>query len=157
MSNLLLFIAIVSILAVFAFAGIAVVNYIGKNKERGKKSLKKSGISLVVMIVSFIAFGITSDQAEPKKVVVSGPAKVVVDKVEKEPKLSDEQKVELEKKEADEKAAAELKAKEEEATKAKAEADRKAKEEADAKKIKPGTYKVGSEIPVGEYLVHLMA
>lgn len=139
LSNLLLFIAIVSFLAVFAFAGIAIVNYIGKNKEKGKKSLKKSGISLVVVIVSFIAFGVMSDKEEPKKVEVSGQVKEVV---KKDPELTEEEKADLAKKEAEEKAIAETKKKAvaeaaalAEANRKKAEAEKKAKDEADAKAL----------------------
>ncbi|MEK5070778.1 hypothetical protein [Sporosarcina sp. FSL K6-1508] len=99
MDNLFLFIAVVSIPTAFVFAGIAVVNYIRKNKEKGKKSLKISGISLVVTIVAFIAFGVISDNKEPEKVEVSGPAKEVVDKVEKEPELTVEENATEEKEE----------------------------------------------------------
>jgi len=102
LSSLFLIIAIVSILAVFVFAGIAVVNFTGKNKEKGSKSLKKSVLSLVVVVVSFIAFGVTSDQEEPKKVEVSGPAKEVV---KKEPELTEDEKATVEPKKKEEKKA----------------------------------------------------
>lgn len=91
MDNLFLFIAVVSIPTAFVFVGLAIVHFIRKNKEKGKKSLKLSVITLIVTVVSFIAFGVTSDQAKPKKVEVSGPTKEVVDKVEKEPELTEEE------------------------------------------------------------------
>lgn len=130
MDNLFLALASISFIALIVFAILSLVQMIKKNSPKAKRFLKFSGVTLCVMIVSFIGFAITMDPAEevqPEKVETSAP------KVTKQPtpKLTEAEKAEKEKKEAEEKAAAELKAKQE--AEAKAAAEQKAKAEAEAK------------------------
>lgn len=121
MNNLFALFVFISLIAVIVFAILTIVNFT-KDKNKGKKTLKRFGISFGVLIVSFILFGATMDESEvstekDKKIETSSQVK----------EETTEEKQAREAKETEEKAAAEQKAKE------KAEADAKAKEEKTAK------------------------
>ncbi|MBE1553647.1 Ltp family lipoprotein [Sporosarcina limicola] len=132
MDNLFLIIFAISMFSLAFFAIRTIISAITNDNTKRKIHLKRTGISLAVMFVSVVGFGITTpstEKEEPKKIEVAA-----VDKPEEvKPELTEEDKAEIAKKEAEEKEAAELKAKQDAEAKAKAEAKQKAKEEAKAK------------------------
>ena len=104
MSDLFLIIFMLSLVAVAVFVLMAIVQFVKKDSAKGKKQLKFTGISVVVMIAAFIGFGVTTDSTETTE------GKEVTEKVEE----TTEEKAAREAKEAEEKALAEQKTKEEE-------------------------------------------
>lgn len=135
MDNLFLIVLTLSFFAVIVFVIMSILRFAKKDTVKGKKQIKFAGISLVVMIVSFIAFGMTTEPVETanKK---EEQEKVETAKETKKEEETPEEKAARESKEAEEKALAEQKAKEEAEAKAKAdeEARLKAEQEAAAKK-----------------------
>lgn len=126
MDSLFLVISIVSLFAIFIFGIISLVSFIKKNGTKGKKMLVFSGISVLVMIISFFAFGLTTDTTTTAETESAKEVEPVKEETA-------EEKATREAKEAEEKAAAEEKAKQEAEAKAKAEAEQLAKEEAEEK------------------------
>jgi len=117
-----------------------------EKKMKIKKPFYKKWWVWLIAVIIIVNISTGDDEKEDtkvddEKIKTSAPATDEVTKKE-EPKLTEEEKV-----------AAEQKAKEQ--AEAKALEDAAAKKKADLEKstIKAGTYKVGSEIPAGEYLV----
>lgn len=111
MNNLFALLVFISLIAVIVFAILTIVNFT-KDKNKGKKTLKRFGISFGVMIVSFILFGATMDESEVS--------------TEKDKKI--ETSAQVKEETTEEKQAREAKETEEKAAKEKAEAEAKAKE-----------------------------
>lgn len=84
MDNLFLLIWLLSIIAIVIFGILAIVKFIKKEKEQLKKQLICAGISVVIMIASFIAFGFTIDESSDKNEKVVTKEKVENDKSQKE-------------------------------------------------------------------------
>lgn len=111
MDNLFLIIFILSILGVIIFGLLSFVQFSKKDKSKGKKQIKLAGISLAVLVVSFICFGMTTDQIETEtteenneqvKEQVEVPVKEPEEtKVEKEAKEEVEQKANEQKEKAE--------------------------------------------------------
>lgn len=130
MDNLGLFITLVGLLGVVAFALMALLSVANKT-GKGKTNLKRAGLSFAAMVVGFIMFGVFSPDTEVASTESSQPK----EEAKKEEKKKEETPEEKAEREAKEKAEAEQKAKEEAERKAKekAEAEQKAKEEAERK------------------------
>lgn len=133
-------------MAIFIFVILAMVQFIKKDKVKSKKQIKLTGISFAVMIVSFIAFGVTSDsKAEPTEVVAESPKEEV-----KKPEETEAEKTTREQKEVEDKVKADQQAKEVAEAKAKAEdeakaaAEQKAKEESIPREYKSALKKAES-------------
>ena len=131
MEDLFMLIVLLSFFATLFFVILSIIQFAKKNSSKGKKQIKYSAISFVVMIVSFIGFGITTDSTETSEV-----KKEDVETVAETKEETPEEKAAREAKEAEEKALAEQKAKEEAEAKAKAEEEArlKAEQELAAKK-----------------------
>lgn len=126
-STLFIVISLLSFVATIIFFILAAVGFVKKDKVKSKKQIKFTGISLVVMLVTFIGFAVTTDTVETTE---------EVDKKQEVPAVASEKETEEEKaireaKEAEAKALAEQKAQEEAEAKVKAEAEAKAKLEAE--------------------------
>ncbi|EKQ53278.1 MULTISPECIES: hypothetical protein [unclassified Clostridium] len=108
-------------------------------EKRNRKSvLKYYGIGLIVAFILVGIFAPKTSNTTDKSTTAQADNTV---KEQPKEKTEEEKNAEAAKQKADEEA------------KAKADAEAKAAAEKDAKKIKSGTYKVGSDIPAGEYLV----
>ncbi|MEA0565047.1 hypothetical protein [Lysinibacillus irui] len=127
MDDLFLIISILSLLAIFIFIIFAIIKFAKKDSVTGKKQVKFAGISVAVMIASFIGFVSTTDSTETSKNKDIEKVETVAKPKEETP----EEKATREAKEAEEKAIAEQKAKEEAEARAKAEEEAKAKAEAE--------------------------
>ena len=140
MDNLFLIVFTLSFIAVIVFAIRSILQFVKKDSVKGKKEIKFAGISLGVMILSFIAFGITTEPVETAN-KNEEQEKVETAKETKKVEETPEEKAAREAKEAEEKALAEQKAKEEAEAKAKAEEEArlKAEQEAAAKKTNAQT------------------
>lgn len=126
-NTLFLVISLLSFVAIIIFIILAIVGSVKKDKVKAKRQIKFAGISLAVMLVTFIGFAATSDSVETTK---------DVDKEQELPAVESEKETEEEKalreaKEAEAKALAEQKAKEEAEAEAKALAEVEAKLEAE--------------------------
>lgn len=112
-----------------------IISAVAKDKEKRKIHLKRTGISLAVMFVSVIGFGITSPSVESESTTKEEPEKVEVavvdesEEIEVEPELTEEEKAKIAKLEEEKKAAAELKAKKDAEAKEKVDAEKKSKDE----------------------------
>lgn len=111
-----------SSIAIIVFVVLAVLQFAKKDSVIGKKQLKFAGISLALVVISFIGFGITSEPTETAKEEVVAASANKTEQLE-DVEESEEEKAARLKKEAEEKAAAEKKAKEQAEAKAKAEAE----------------------------------
>lgn len=67
MQDLFLIITVLSFVAIFIFAILAVVQIAKKDNAKLKKQIKYAGIAGALMIVSFIGFGMTSDASDTTK------------------------------------------------------------------------------------------
>ena len=103
LGNLFLIIALISFVATFAFVVLALFGFVKKNALKGKKQIKKAGISVALMVVMFIGYGVTMD---PVETTDEG------DKEQVETAKVDEEKSEAKAKEDEAKKEAEVKAKE---------------------------------------------
>lgn len=126
----------ISLVAVPVFFIISIAAFVKKDSTKGKKQIKFSGISLLILFVSLFGLGMTSDSSETSE---GDKEKVETAATPKEE--TPEEKAVREAKEAEEKALAEQRAKEEAEAKAKAdeEARLKAEQEAVAKKANAQT------------------
>lgn len=131
MDDLFLIISIMSFVAIFIFVILSIVKFAKKDSMKGKKQIKFAGISVAVMIASFIGFVSTTDSTETSKDKANEAIETSAKAKPKEE--TPEEKSTREAKEAEEKAVAEQKAKENAEAKAKADTEAKAKAEAKAK------------------------
>lgn len=147
MENFAMIVVFIALLAGIVFLVRGIVAALRK-KENAKKNFMYMGISLAVMIISFVIFAVSSETED------AGETTKQMEPAKKE--LSAEERA---KKEADEKAAAEAKAQKEAEEKAKAEAAKSPKEKLfDSLKVlldskqafDTGSY-VKGDIPAGEY------
>lgn len=151
-NNFFLVIFLLSIPALITFGIIWVINIIKKDKLKSRKGLRYAGISFAILVVSFVAVGITSDPVESKQQTKKEEVSKEVEdkeaeeksaitkkekednkakaKIETEQKASKDAKDKLVEKETEEKAAIALKAKKDKEAKAKVEAEEKASKDA---------------------------
>lgn len=122
MDNFFLLLLLVSFVAILIYM-YKYIRLVKSDKQLAKQKLQRAGISLGVLVVSFIGLGMTTDPVEQQK-----EETVAAAKTEKP-----DEKAATEKKLAAEKATKEKKAAEE---KAKADAEKKAKEEEEKKAAK---------------------
>lgn len=134
MDNLFMVLFLISFVAVCVFIILSLIQFVKKDKVKGMKQIKFAGASIVVFIISFIGFGVTTDSTTTSNDDKAEKVEVTAE-VEKpeESNETEEERIAREQKEAEEKVLAEKKAKEEAAAKAKAEEEAKAKAEAKAK------------------------
>ena len=134
MDNIFMILLLLSFVAIFVFAILSLIQVVKKDKIKGMKQLKYTGASIVIFIVSFIGFGMSSDSTTTSN--DDNTEKIEVNAEAEKPEAAnetEEERIAREQKEAEEKALAEEKAKEEAIAKAKAEEEAKAKAEAKAK------------------------
>lgn len=143
MNNLMLILFLICLvcLVIGIIKPTVVVRWGNSEKRNRKNVLKYYGLGL---IITFILFGVSTPKTTKTEDISTT---VQVESTVKE-KTEEEKAAEVTKQKVD----AEAKAKSDaEAKKAKEDADAKAAKEAN--KIKAGTYKIGKDIPAGEYLV----
>lgn len=68
MDGLFLIIFMLSSLAIVIFALLAIIQFVKKNRVKGKKQLKLTGITFIATFISIIGFGVTMDSTEGKEV-----------------------------------------------------------------------------------------
>lgn len=56
-----MYITVLSFFAIFIFLILSIIQFIIKNRSKGKKRIKYSVISFAVMMVSFVSYGISSE------------------------------------------------------------------------------------------------
>lgn len=61
MDNLFMVLFLISFIAVFVFIILSLIQFVKKDKFKGMKQLKFAGASIVIFIISFIGFGMTTD------------------------------------------------------------------------------------------------
>ena len=120
MDTLFLIIFLLSFIATPLFGVLAIIQYIKKDSIKGKQLLKRTGISLAVMVLSLIAFSATTDSVETVSEEESEAA--VSEEKEEASTTKEEEKSKEVEETAEEKAAREAE-------------EAKAKEEAAAKKL----------------------
>ena len=129
MDNLFMILMLLSIVAIPIFIIMSIVAFVKKDDVKGKKQIKFAGISLAVMIVSFVGVGMTADSSGSS----TEGDKEKVETATKPKEETPEEKATREAKEAEEKVIAEQKAKEEAEAKAKADEEARLKAEQEAK------------------------
>ena len=67
MDDLFLIIFMLSSLAIVIFALLAIIQFVKKNRVKGKKQLKLTGIAFIATFISIIGFGVTMDSTEGKE------------------------------------------------------------------------------------------
>ena len=100
LESLFIIMLLISSVAVFAFVILALLGFVKKDAVKGKKQIKKAGISFALMIVAIIGFAVTTDPVES----TNEGDKEQVDKVKVE-KETAEEKSEVNAKEAEAKEA----------------------------------------------------
>lgn len=118
-----------SLVAIVLFIALAAFQYVKRDKVQGKKQLRNTGISAIVMLASLALFISTSEPSETEvtkedETVATSADTSQEEKVE--PKETEEERIAHEQKEAEEKALAEQKAKEEAEVKEKKDEEAKA-------------------------------
>ncbi|MBU5252400.1 hypothetical protein KQI46_10760 [Lysinibacillus capsici] len=121
MDTLFLIIWLLSLPVILVFLILAIVQFMKKDKIKGKNQLKFAGISTTIMIVSFIAFMVTLNPAET-------PKNEKIETVTKSKEETPEEKATSEAKNVEEQALTEQTSKDETETQAKNKTEEKTNE-----------------------------
>ena len=76
MDTIFLIIVLISLLSILIFGVKSVLSLIKKESFERKHNLKFTGIALIILVASFVGFGLTTEDSEEVETVIKEPAQV---------------------------------------------------------------------------------